>query len=338
VFKSWFARGISSAVFAVSALALSASAAEATPCADGEDAQGAVTSITANWSGLHAGRAPAQRGVTVHVTGVCDVQTVSLEYSGYDGPNSVELTPLAGSEESLEDADWTGVLALDYPGRYTVDGIVVDGSAPQGTPRTFTVAMDSSVTAARSSSTGNYGQAVTITGEATQYPGDEIDESWQRAPLHLWARKHGASKWYDQGYLWSNGGGEAAFRPVPAAWTDYQVRVPAYGGRTAAASKVVSVNVRPRVTAAFTRTSIKRGTYTHLSGTVAPSHRGQTVSLMWRSPTGWRAVAKATLSSTSAYRFTLKGSSRGTRAYQVVKPADSDHAASWSPIQVITIR
>lgn len=323
-------------------LVATAGAASAAPCEWGPS-DGRVAEVNANWDGLHAGRTSAHLEVTAHVIASCDVSQVTFHYTSLDDgwSDSIELQPVPGPGGYL-DADWTGVVELRAQAeKYRFDGITVDAmfgeSTLQGEPRNFTVVGDSAVSVSRSASVVTYGQYVRIYAKAVEYTYGSPEPRFA-APVHLWARRHGTTTWRHQGYLWSNSEGLVTFRPTPGVWTDYQVRVPAYGGRAASVSGITSVNVRPKVTAAFNRTSISRGYHATLSGSVAPNRAGQWVSLKWKSPTGWRTVAGKQLTSASGYSFTVKLTSRGVQSYQVVKPADAGYATGSSPIRAITVR
>jgi hypothetical protein len=102
----------------------------------------------------------------------------------------------------------------------------------------------------------------------------------------------------------------------------------AYVGTPSAA---VLVKVRQKVTAALSASSITLGQTVTIKGSVAPNHAGQSVTLQRYYSGAWHAVKTATLTSTSAYSFSYKPGSAGTRTLRVYRPADTGHASGTSP-------
>lgn len=100
------------------------------------------------------------------------------------------------------------------------------------------------------------------------------------------------------------------------------------------------VNVAPKVTRSVSRSTLASGTSLTISGSVAPKHAGQVVNIQKLTDGVWRAIAKATLSSTSTYSraLTLSGRSGTSVRLRVALPAHSDHVLGYSPSVTITFR
>lgn len=116
----------------------------------------------------------------------------------------------------------------------------------------------------------------------------------------------------------------------PSYSLEYQVRYAGFSPRLGTYA-TTTVYVRTRVTAAHSTTSLRLGGSVTIRGSVAPSHRGQQVTVQRYSGGAWRTVGYATLSSTGTYAYTVRPSARGTYSYRVVKRADTDHAEGVSP-------
>lgn len=155
--------------------------------------------------------------------------------------------------------------------------------------------------------------------------------------VRLYKRPAGTATWSLSGQWTTDANGGFTVTAHPSANTDYQARyVPATGDATDSESVVMRVNVMPAVTATLARTTVPHGSPATLTTTVAPSHAGQSVLLQrWYSGSGWRNVRSRTLTSSSkaAFTFTLPA---GSYQFRVLKPADADHLAAYSP--VVTLR
>jgi type VII secretion-associated serine protease mycosin len=179
-----------------------------------------------------------------------------------------------------------------------------------------------------------YGGAVTVTGRLVR---PDTGAAVAGAPVQLYGRRKGTSTWQLLGTATSSSTGFLSFGHKPSWSLDYLWR---YDGSTAylwAASAPRLVQVRPVVTATLSKTSFPLGGSVTLSGSVAPNHAGQVVYLQRLASGRWTNVASRVLSSTSAYKATLKPSARGTYTYRVYKPADSDHLAAVSPARSFTV-
>jgi hypothetical protein len=62
-----------------------------------------------------------------------------------------------------------------------------------------------------------------------------------------------------------------------------------------------------------------------ITGTVTPPHPGQKVRLEEKRSSGWKVIESDELSSEGAYKLVTAPTTRGTKKYRVVKPADADH-------------
>lgn len=103
-----------------------------------------------------------------------------------------------------------------------------------------------------------------------------------------------------------------------------------------AASELVTVFVRVKVTVSVSDNPIQQGNFFTVSGEVKPSHRGTKVILDRKSSTGWRKVDGVTVGRGSRYSFTLVAGWEGERTFRVRWPSqDHDHKANKS--RVLTI-
>lgn len=196
----------------------------------------------------------------------------------------------------------------------------VSGVTPRPAPATTT-------TLSRSAGTITYGSSITLTALLR-------DGSGQPAPngtLSFYGRKKGTTTWTLLQAGPSGPTGYLMLPTSPGSTTEYLAKHASdayYGG---SASQVVTVSVRPRLTAAAGAPSALLGTSSAIKGTVTPAHYGQPVHLQQLVSGSWRTITSATLGSTGGYGFTVRPASSGNAYYRVYKPADSDHLAVVSP-------
>lgn len=173
-----------------------------------------------------------------------------------------------------------------------------------------------------------YGSAVTVSGWLTR---SDTGAGVAGAPVRLYGRRKGTTTWTLLGTAVTTSTGVMSLYHKPAWSLDYRW---AYGGTSTllgSTSATRTVGVRTRVSAVQSRTSFPLGGSVTLSGSVAPTHAGQTIYLQRYVNGAWSTVASRTLSSTSTYAFTIKPASRGTYYFRTYKPADIDHTAGYSP-------
>ena len=185
----------------------------------------------------------------------------------------------------------------------------------------------SGLTARASATTVNLKGYVTVSGTLRATGGGALPGQ----ALRLLGRVRGTTTWAERGTLHTTSTGTYQFVDHPAATTEYVVRYGGYGTYLGTQAGAGTVQVRTQVTATASRTSVPLGGSATIYGSVAPSHRGQTVRLQRWVNGMWQTVASATLSSASTYSFVRTPVAKGTYVYRVEKPADVDHAVSVSP-------
>lgn len=225
-----------------------------------------------------------------------------------------------------------------YLGKHTLSGPVRlgDGSTVGGVKIVadglrFTAYTNLAIAAA---SSVTYGGAVTVTARLSQ------QGSGLSLPGHavkLWQRKATSSAWSLVGTYTTDANGRVAVRTTPAATTYYKATFASDGVAYAAADAIRRVDVKQKVTAALSRTTVPRNTKLTIYTRVAPAHAGQRVYLQRYYSGAWRNVSSAPLSSSSTAAFAVSRSAAGTYHYRTYKPADADHAAGYSPTQTFRV-
>ncbi len=179
-----------------------------------------------------------------------------------------------------------------------------------------------------STSTVTYGHAATLTARLTHL-GTTTGLSGKA--VKVYKRKAGVTAWTYVGRYVTNSAGAVAVPVAPSVNAEYQATfAAATADFVSSASVVRRINVRTRVAASLSRTTVPRNVAVTASTSVAPSHAGQTVILQRYYSGAWHNALSKTLNSSSAAAFTFSKSIAGTYTYRVYKPADADHVASWS--------
>jgi hypothetical protein len=185
------------------------------------------------------------------------------------------------------------------------------------------------------SATVTYGTQVTLPSRLTD---EQTTEGIQGAPVNLFARRAGAAGEQGAATATTDADGAASFTPTPAATTTYRASFPGSDTHGTADSPQVTITVTPTVTARLQAGTIALGRSITVTGTVAPNHRGQQVSLQRLVNGAWKGAATATLTSASTYTLRAKPPARGALTYRVVKRADTDHTSATSPPLRVTVR
>jgi hypothetical protein len=131
--------------------------------------------------------------------------------------------------------------------------------------------------------------------------------------------------------------GQVSTSVKPSANREYRLLTDASSAYASTPSATVLVEVRQKVTAALSASSITLGQTVTIKGSVAPNHAGQSVTLQRYYSGAWHAVKTATLTSTSTYSFSYQPGSTGTRTLRVYRPADTGHASGTSPNLMLTV-
>jgi hypothetical protein len=185
-----------------------------------------------------------------------------------------------------------------------------------------------SLTLTRSLGTVTYGGATTLTVKLTQTTGGTAVGG---AKVALQQRKKGTTTWAALSTLTTSSTGAAALAVKPVRNTEYRAVYAGTTGRFGRLSSTVAVLVKPKVTSAWSATSIRLGGASYLKAVVSPSHAGQVVYVQRYSSGAWRTIATLKLSTSSAISYRYVPKVKGTYSYRVSKPADSDHVATTGP-------
>ena len=180
-----------------------------------------------------------------------------------------------------------------------------------------------------------YGTQVTLASRLTD---TQTTTGIAGEQVNLFARRAGTAGEVGAGTATTGADGAASFTPTPAAITTYRVSFPGSDTHGTADSPQVTVSVTPTVSARLQASTVTLGKTITVTGSVAPNHRGQQVSLQRLVSGAWKGVATATLTSTSAYTLRAKTPAKGTFTYRVVKRADTDHTSATSPTLTVTVR
>ncbi|SCE80874.1 type VII secretion-associated serine protease mycosin [Micromonospora mirobrigensis] len=190
-------------------------------------------------------------------------------------------------------------------------------------------------TSITSSVTGlTYGKSVQVSGKVVR---KDTGAAIAGVPVELMVRRKGTTTFSRIATVTSNSVGYVAYTHKPTWSAEYMWTYRGSGAFVGASSVLRSVAVAPVVYANLSRTSFALGGSATLSGSVAPAHAGQAVYLQRLVSGVWKTETSKALSSTSAYAFSIKPPARGTYSYRVYKPADSDHAAGYSPTRTVTV-
>ena len=216
---------------------------------------------------------------------------------------------------------------------YTVSVVVYD-YLEQTSTLTTTTLLGTTLTTAASPASVAYGGTATLTG--TLYRAGTATRLAGR-PLTLYHRRHGTSAWSKVATVTTSSTGVATAKRVPLAHTDYRWSFAGSGTELGAEGAVRLVKVVVRVSGTLSASSVALKRSVTMSAGVSPNHKGQRVYLQRLSGRTWVNVVSAVLGSTSAARFTIVGSTRGTFSYRVYKPSDADHTGGYSPVRTVRV-
>ena len=206
--------------------------------------------------------------------------------------------------------DGTTVLAVTVPGH---DGVIL-----LRTSVTQTAALQASRT------TLTYGQETILHVEVPSAP---------EAAVRIEQRAAGSSLWQRAETTNTDAAGAAAVARTPRVTTEYRVVLVDSG----AASRVVKVGVRPRVTLRASQTRVLRAHKLVFSGAV--THPGRVnVSLQVLVGHTWRTVKRLVSSTSGRYSVTVRFPRRGKYSYRAYVPADASHLTSLSGTVRIAVR
>jgi hypothetical protein len=188
---------------------------------------------------------------------------------------------------------------------------------------------NTAVTITASPLTVTFGKATTISGRATGSGSDRASIALQHDVFPF----EGKFSTFKTGT--TNPSGTYAFPGVtPAVNNRYQVIVKT---KPRATSKVVQVNVRPRVKLSVSDKTPKSGQRVRFRGTVLPAHNGRRVAIQKRTSSGWKTVARPVLKPATPVKgvarskYSKRLRVKATRTYRTVfVPGDGDHVKGKS--------
>jgi spore germination protein YaaH len=222
-------------------------------------------------------------------------------------------------------------------GKYGLKGMAfwhVSGEDSRQWAAIRTYAIQKSTTLSASApSVVTYGTTLTVTGKLTATTGGAAVAG---ATVHL--QRNTTGTWSTVGSpAKTSSTGTVSFPYKPAVNGQFRLVADsswAYAGRTSAA---VTTSVRWKVTAAFTHSTVRRGTAAVLKGTVGPARSGTRVERQRLVNGSWVLVAATTTSSTGAYTFTFTWKTAGKYTYRIVVPGTSKNATGTSPSRTLTV-
>lgn len=212
-------------------------------------------------------------------------------------------------------------------------GAMANAAAAVPTPAPAEVAAAGTALSIRSSrSLMAYGNIATISG-ALASAGAGVPGQ----PVTLYHRRPGGS-WARLATVTTSSTGTYSFAHRTPYNSFYTARFFGMPNHLASASTAVGVRVMRLVSVSQSATSVTLGTTVAFGGRVAPASAGKPIYLQRYTPSGWVNVASGTVSSTNAYRFTVKASARGTFYYRAYQPGDVLYAPALSPQRSLAVR
>jgi hypothetical protein len=157
------------------------------------------------------------------------------------------------------------------------------------------------------------------------------------APVQLYAKTKGTSTWTLLSTVTSTATGTLAWSGRPTVTRTYRWQYNGAPGVVGTPSATPAVAVRLQVTANLSRTTVARGKQVTLTGKVLPAHPKHRVHLQRYDNGSWRTVKSAVLPASSAYKFTVPTTTRGTHKYRVWKPADTNNLESASATRTLRV-
>lgn len=209
-----------------------------------------------------------------------------------------------------------------------------DRTQHYSTPATVTL-VGTTTTMSASTSTITYGGSVTLSSKVTRR---DTGAPVAGVPVQLLVRKVGSSGFVLLATRTSSSTGLVSVVHKPSAVTDYLWVYRGSPTLMGSAGPAKQVSVRMAITSNLSRTSVPLGGTFTLSGSVAPSHAGQTIYLQRYVGSGkWTTVTTRRLSTSSTYSFSVKPTFRATQTYRAFLWDDIDHLTSYGPSRVIKV-
>jgi hypothetical protein len=177
-----------------------------------------------------------------------------------------------------------------------------------------------------------YGKSATLTGSL----------AWNgthprgRAVI-VQAQPYGSTAWTQVAVANTSATGAFSAAVRPSVNTRYRAVYMGSGAMGGAVSPVRPLAVAPALSILANRSSLRLGGTVTISTTFAPRHAGGSVVLQRWTGARWTTAAIRTLSSVSTASAAVLPPSRGTNTYRWVSPADSAHAAGYSPSMQVRV-
>jgi GH25 family lysozyme M1 (1,4-beta-N-acetylmuramidase) len=209
---------------------------------------------------------------------------------------------------------------------------------PVPAPAPIVPALATTVTAAATRAV-SHGSTASVTGRLTQgtaaLAGRTVD---------VLTRATGATTWTKVAQARTSTSGAFSAPVRPAAGVDVSVRFagsPATGtakALRASSSKVVTVSVRPKVSAKLAASVVRTNSRTTLTAAVSPAKAGQKAYRQRLVRGAWRTWQTASVGRDGVVRFAITTSGKATYRYRVLVPARTGYAAASSAAVTLTVR
>jgi len=190
-----------------------------------------------------------------------------------------------------------------------------------------------SLSIASAPSATSYGATVIVTGKVTSSA-----TAVAGVQVVLQYRKHGtATAWTPAGgAVASSATGVVALKLKAPYSVDIRLVSVAAGAYAAGTSAVKTISCSALISATMSPAAVPASHSAVLSGTVSPVQSG-VVYLERESGKTWIVVASQKLAAKGAYRFTIKGTSKGTWSYRVMMKATTSFAVSASAVRTLKV-
>lgn len=260
------------------------------------------------------------------------------QYSTTDAAPHFTYTDILGTVHEVWYNDEQSTRAkMTLVGKYRLKGMAfwhVAGEDVRQWPAIRSYAIQKSTTLSASApSAVTYGTTLTVTGKLTATTGGGAVSG---ATVHL--QRNTGGTWTTVGSpATTSSSGQVSFSYTPAVNGQFRLVADsswAYAGRTSTAA---TTSVRWKVTAAFTGSTVRRGTKAVLKGTVGPARAGTRVERQRLVDGSWVLVAATTTSSTGSYSFSFTWKTAGKFSYRVVAPGTSKNATGTSPTRTLSV-
>lgn len=146
------------------------------------------------------------------------------------------------------------------------------------------------------------GKKITVTAQLSR---GDVSAAVAKQTVTLSRRTIGTKTWTQRGSAVTDSSGTASFRLKPSRSSAYKLVFSGSPGYLPSSAVTKIVVVRPVVTAALSRSTVRRGHRVTLSGTVTPGVEGQTVTREAFIKGVWKELSTTVTDKTGAYSFTL---------------------------------